>query len=204
MSGGFAELERVLAGIRAAQDADLTPIKLNCGGRARTQRSHRARPGRAVSRHRHHRALHRVHGRRQPQPLEPRSGRAVARAGGAHRCALAATCGRKRTITVKSPSVTRSTMAQARSASSPRSPIRSAAAARVHACHPKACSTRACSRATGVDLRAPLREGATDEELHDLIANTWLKRGDRYSELRSSLPPREHPLRKIEMYYIGG
>ena len=57
---------------------------------------------------------------------------------------------------------------------------------------------------SGLDLRAPLRGGATDDELRELIRNTWTQRGDRYSELRSSMPPREQPLRKIEMYYIGG
>jgi cyclic pyranopterin phosphate synthase len=57
---------------------------------------------------------------------------------------------------------------------------------------------------TGVDLRAPMRSGATDDELQELIRATWLQRGDRYSELRSSLNTREHPVRKIEMYYIGG
>jgi cyclic pyranopterin phosphate synthase len=57
---------------------------------------------------------------------------------------------------------------------------------------------------SGVDLRAPLRNGATDIELRDLIRDTWQHRGDRYSELRSTLRPGEQPLRKIEMYYIGG
>jgi cyclic pyranopterin phosphate synthase len=57
---------------------------------------------------------------------------------------------------------------------------------------------------TGLDLRAPLRGGATDDELRELICSTWKRRGDRYSELRASMPPREQPLRKIEMYYIGG
>lgn len=56
----------------------------------------------------------------------------------------------------------------------------------------------------GIDLRAPLRQGASDEELLDLIRSTWSGRGDRYSELRSSLEAQEHPIRKIEMYYIGG
>lgn len=56
----------------------------------------------------------------------------------------------------------------------------------------------------GVDLRTPLRAGASDEALADIIRNTWLQREDRYSELRSSLRARERPLRKIEMYYIGG
>jgi GTP 3',8-cyclase len=57
---------------------------------------------------------------------------------------------------------------------------------------------------SGTDLRAPMRNGATDSELLDLIRNTWLNRGDRYSEMRQSLKATEHPLRKIEMYYIGG
>jgi cyclic pyranopterin phosphate synthase len=56
----------------------------------------------------------------------------------------------------------------------------------------------------GTDLRAPMRNGATDDELLDLIRNTWQHRGDRYSELRQSLKNGEQPLRKIEMYYIGG
>jgi cyclic pyranopterin phosphate synthase len=56
----------------------------------------------------------------------------------------------------------------------------------------------------GTDLRAPLRNGASDDELLEIIRSTWLARGDRYSELRSSLHATEHPVRKIEMYYIGG
>ncbi len=56
----------------------------------------------------------------------------------------------------------------------------------------------------GTDLRAPLRNGASDEELTALIAATWQHRSDRYSEQRASLSKGEHPLRKIEMYYIGG
>ena len=56
----------------------------------------------------------------------------------------------------------------------------------------------------GTDLRAPLRNGATDDELRALITNTWQHRDDRYSEQRASLNKGEHPLRKIEMYYIGG
>ncbi len=56
----------------------------------------------------------------------------------------------------------------------------------------------------GTDLRAPLRDGASDEELLELIRSTWLRRADRYSELRSTLNTAEQPVRKIEMYYIGG
>ena len=56
----------------------------------------------------------------------------------------------------------------------------------------------------GVDLRAPMREGASDTELTQLISDTWTRRTDRYSEVRSKLKDGEQPLRKIEMYYIGG
>jgi cyclic pyranopterin phosphate synthase len=49
-----------------------------------------------------------------------------------------------------------------------------------------------------------MRNGANDEEMLALIRNTWLNRGDRYSEMRQSIKATEHPLRKIEMYYIGG
>jgi cyclic pyranopterin phosphate synthase len=57
---------------------------------------------------------------------------------------------------------------------------------------------------SGLDLRAPMRSGATDAELLELIRNAWQQREDRYSEQRATLPPGEHALRKIEMYYIGG
>ena len=38
--------------------------------------------------------------------------------------------------------------------------------------------------ARGTDLRAPLRAGASSEELRDLIEKTWQKRADRGAELR--------------------
>lgn len=53
----------------------------------------------------------------------------------------------------------------------------------------------------GTDLRAPLRDGVSDEALRALLTDTWSRRDDRYSELRSeatvSLP-------KVEMSHIGG
>jgi GTP 3',8-cyclase len=49
-----------------------------------------------------------------------------------------------------------------------------------------------------------MREGASDAELTQLISDTWTRRTDRYSEVRSTLKNSEQPLRKIEMYYIGG
>jgi cyclic pyranopterin phosphate synthase len=53
----------------------------------------------------------------------------------------------------------------------------------------------------GHDLRAPLRAGATDEELHAEIGRVWGRRTDRYSELRSA---QTLDLPKVEMSYIGG
>ena len=56
----------------------------------------------------------------------------------------------------------------------------------------------------GTDLRGPMRSGASDEELLDIIRTTWMNRGDRYSELRQAIRSSEQPVKKIEMYYIGG
>ncbi|MBN1965438.1 MAG: GTP 3',8-cyclase MoaA [Anaerolineae bacterium] len=53
----------------------------------------------------------------------------------------------------------------------------------------------------GIDLRAPLRAGASDDEIAQIIRGTWSQRVDRYSEIRSSLT---EPRRKVEMYHIGG
>ena len=55
----------------------------------------------------------------------------------------------------------------------------------------------------GVDLRAPLRAGASDEELYELVRNVWTVRRDRYSELRASMRDTAD-LHKVEMNYIGG
>jgi cyclic pyranopterin phosphate synthase len=57
---------------------------------------------------------------------------------------------------------------------------------------------------SGLDLRAPLRAGATDAELLVLLRQAWQQRSDRYSEVRSEIRAREIPLRKVEMNHIGG
>ena len=56
----------------------------------------------------------------------------------------------------------------------------------------------------GLDLRAPLRAGASDAELLELLRSAWTQRTDRYSDTRSELRGSEAPLRKVEMHYIGG
>jgi GTP 3',8-cyclase len=53
----------------------------------------------------------------------------------------------------------------------------------------------------GYDLRALLRGGSSDEQIGAAIAAIWRQRADRYSEIRSE---RTAALPKIEMSYIGG
>jgi cyclic pyranopterin phosphate synthase len=59
----------------------------------------------------------------------------------------------------------------------------------------------------GTDLKGPIRSGAADDELRDIIEGVWLSRRDRYSELRSSntdLTGVGAGREKIEMFRLGG
>jgi len=56
----------------------------------------------------------------------------------------------------------------------------------------------------GTNLREPLREGATDDEVEDILRRIWLQRADRYSELRRPEAAEAHTPSKVEMYRIGG
>ena len=53
----------------------------------------------------------------------------------------------------------------------------------------------------GHDLRALIRNGASDDDLGDAIGSIWSRRTDRYSEIRSQ---QTDELPKVEMSYIGG
>jgi cyclic pyranopterin phosphate synthase len=53
----------------------------------------------------------------------------------------------------------------------------------------------------GHDIRGPIRQGATDEELRELIGSIWRVRADRYSELRTEATA---DLPRVEMFAIGG
>jgi len=53
----------------------------------------------------------------------------------------------------------------------------------------------------GHDVRALLRNGASDDDLAESLRALWSVRGDRYSELRSA---QTVDLPKVEMSYIGG
>ncbi len=55
--------------------------------------------------------------------------------------------------------------------------------------------------ARGTDLREPLRAGASDDELADLLGGVWARRADRYSEIRSAATT-SRP--RVEMSHIGG
>jgi cyclic pyranopterin phosphate synthase len=55
--------------------------------------------------------------------------------------------------------------------------------------------------AAGHDLRAPLRSGASDADLFDLVSGIWRGRDDRYSDLRSEATSH---LPKVEMFALGG
>lgn len=57
---------------------------------------------------------------------------------------------------------------------------------------------------TGVDLRGPLRDGATDGALLATISEIWEGREDRYSELRTAETAEMPSFSKVEMYQIGG
>ena len=53
----------------------------------------------------------------------------------------------------------------------------------------------------GTDLRGPIREGGTDDDLRNILIGVWNERKDRYSELRTKMTK---PTEKVEMYHIGG
>ncbi|CAE6764771.1 GTP 3',8-cyclase [Paraburkholderia nemoris] len=59
---------------------------------------------------------------------------------------------------------------------------------------------------SGHDLRALLRNGASDAAIATAVAEIWQGRGDRYSQLRGSnvATLRTQDARRVEMSYIGG
>jgi GTP 3',8-cyclase len=59
--------------------------------------------------------------------------------------------------------------------------------------------------AAGHDLRGPLRTGASDQTLREIMTAIWSRRADRYSEQRTRQTHRAHQLKpKVEMSHIGG
>jgi GTP 3',8-cyclase len=203
MSGGFGGVSEVLAGIEAAQRADLTPIKINAvvqrGVNDHTvldlvdrfrgtgvivrfieymdvgNRNH-WEPDRVVS----SRELADMLNARWPiEPLERNYRGEVAR-----RYGFADGAGEVGFI---------SSVTQAFCGDCSRARLSSDGA--MYTC---------LFAAHGLSLRDPLRAGATDDELADLIRQIWSGRQDRYSELRGNLRQASGDHTKVEMYYIGG
>lgn len=61
----------------------------------------------------------------------------------------------------------------------------------------------------GTDLKTPLRAGATDAELLELITGVWNRRSDRYSEQRAEQRAAQHAAGqglkiRVEMFKVGG
>ena len=59
----------------------------------------------------------------------------------------------------------------------------------------------------GLDLREPLRAGASDEEVSALLSERWHARTDRYSEERGEMTRKNgtsQQRQKVEMSHIGG
>jgi len=56
----------------------------------------------------------------------------------------------------------------------------------------------------GTDLRTALRSGASDDALLNIIKTTWQRRTDRYSEERTSFLASQKIFEKVEMFQIGG
>ncbi|MDH4120736.1 MAG: GTP 3',8-cyclase MoaA [Deltaproteobacteria bacterium] len=54
----------------------------------------------------------------------------------------------------------------------------------------------------GLNLREPLRQGASNQDLARLIASQWTSRSDRYSEQRGLHPPASG--RRVSMHQVGG
>jgi len=53
----------------------------------------------------------------------------------------------------------------------------------------------------GLDLKTPLRDGASDDELRALMSRRWHQRDDRYSELRAAAEPQRT---RVQMFEVGG
>jgi cyclic pyranopterin phosphate synthase len=58
---------------------------------------------------------------------------------------------------------------------------------------------------SGHDLRTLLRQGRSDEEISAALGLVWSRRDDRYSQLRAAQAPEAGTAqRRVEMHYIGG
>lgn len=201
MSGGFGGLEQVLAGIRAAQEAGLTPVKINAVVE-RGLNDHTAldlvehfRGTGVIVRfieymdvgNRNHWSLDRVVPSRELMQRIRARWPLRALAGNYHG-------------EVAERYVFEDGAGEIGFISSVTEPF-CGACSRARLSSDGVLYT--CLFATqGHDLRTALRQGASDTELLERISGVWRARTDRYSELRATAP--DQTQKKVEMYYIGG
>jgi cyclic pyranopterin phosphate synthase len=55
----------------------------------------------------------------------------------------------------------------------------------------------------GSPIKTAMRQGASDEQLREVISSIWQKRADQYSEIRARDKNADNRP-KVEMYHIGG
>ena len=53
----------------------------------------------------------------------------------------------------------------------------------------------------GTDVKTMIRDGATSDDVAQVISHVWERRGDQYSQLRGAVPL---DMPRVEMSYIGG
>lgn len=56
----------------------------------------------------------------------------------------------------------------------------------------------------GTSLKSALRDGSPDERIAEILTAVWLKRSDRYSEVRGQVDIEKPLVNKVEMYRMGG
>ena len=117
---------------------------------------------------------------------------------------LAPSCRSAATILARWLVATSTSTVRERSVSSRRSPNRFAARAAGLVLSADGVLYTCLFATNGTDLREPLRNGADDDEVSEILARTWLQRADRYSELRRTDIAEAHHFSKVEMYRIGG
>ncbi len=193
---------RVLEGIAAAERAGLAPIKVNMVVRRGRQRGQHPADGALRARARLHPALHRVHGRRPHQRLEPRRGRAR-RARSWPRIDAEMPL---EALPAHYPGEVADPLALPRRRRRDRR-HRLGHAALLRRLHARPADRR--GHALHLPLRrprhgpagAPAREATTTRTCASCSARVWQARRDRYSELRSEATV---ALPKVEMSRIGG
>ena len=114
---------------------------------------------------------------------------------------MAGRAGRRRRTAARSPTAGATSTGAASSGSSPRSRRRSAATAPGPACPPTGSCTRACSRWTATTSGRSCARASRTRRSTAFVERIWLRRGDRYSELRSASTS---ALPKVEMFAMGG